>query len=101
MTVSSEPTCRLEAVGSKPMYAVTRSLSNRSRKPSVDSETNPRHCNSSKRLAMTAVDNYIRHALSCSGDGRDDAPDGFENAARERCRRGDRHGRVRILLRPS
>ena len=35
-SVSSDPTCRLDAVGSKPMYAVTRSLANASASPSVD-----------------------------------------------------------------
>ena len=51
MIGSSEPTCRLEAVGSKPTYAVTRSRANMSRAPSVMSYSIPRHSNSSTMLA--------------------------------------------------
>ena len=37
ITGSSDPTCRLDAVGSKPMYAVTGSLAKSSANPSVAS----------------------------------------------------------------
>src|SRR5579864_5825144 len=50
ITGSNDPTCRLDAVGSKPMYAVTRSVAKSSRRPSVLSYTMPRHCSSSKRF---------------------------------------------------
>src|SRR5215469_16621113 len=55
MIVRSVPTCRLDAVGSKPMYAVTCSLANASASPSVASDTRPRHCSSSHRLIITVV----------------------------------------------
>ena len=47
ITVSRLPTCRLDAVGSKPMYAVTDSLASRSASPSVASDTMPRQASSS------------------------------------------------------
>ena len=47
ITVSSNPTCRLEAVGSNPIYAVSDCVANSSESPSVASYTIPRHWNSS------------------------------------------------------
>src|SRR5581483_6436540 len=60
MIVKSVPTCRLDAVGSNPMYAVTRSFANASASPSVASDTRPRHCSSSHRVVITVV--YEAHS---------------------------------------
>ena len=59
ITVSSEPTCRLDAVGSKPMYAVTALRRERSATPSVASYTSPRHVSSSNRFAIANAIHYI------------------------------------------
>ena len=69
ITVSSDPTCRLDAVGSKPMYAVTGSLASASAGPSVASYTRPRHSSSVSRdwpsiwqAGVTITQSMARHS---------------------------------------
>ena len=61
--VSSDPTCRLSAVGSNPMYAVIGPAASASRNPSVDSDTMPRHVSS--LIRSTATTATISRALQC------------------------------------